>query len=305
MAKYIGKRFLYMVLTLFIIATITFFLMHSIPGDPFTDTKKLSPEIIANLNAKYGLDKPLIVQYGTYLKNLSKGDLGLSLKYKNRTINSMLAAGFPASARLGLSAVAIGLSLGLTFGIIAALHNKKFFDYLVIIIAVLGVAVPSFVFAGLFQYWFGVKLGWFPVAGWKDASYMVLPVLALGLRMIAFQARMMKTNMIEVMGMDYIKTAKAKGLSKGVIIRRHVIRNAILPVITVLGPLIAGVVMGSFVIEQVFGIPGMGKYFVTGVQQYDYTMILGTTIFYAALLIVMIFIVDIAYAFIDPRIKLD
>ncbi|MTI70138.1 MAG: ABC transporter permease [Firmicutes bacterium] len=305
MGRYIAKRFVYMLISLWVIATITFFLMHALPGDPFTDTKKLPPEIIANLKAKYNLDKPLIVQYFGYLKDVARGDLGLSLRYRNRTVNSMLAAGFPNSMKLGLAAVGIGLFFGLSFGIIAALNNKGFFDYFVIILAVLGVAVPSFVFAGLFQYFFAVKLSWFPVAGWKGPTYVILPAVALGLRLVAFQARMMKTNMIEVMGNDYIKTAKAKGLSQPAIVVKHVIRNAILPVITILGPLIAAIVTGSFVIETIFGIPGMGKYFVDSVNQYDYTMILGTTLFYAGLLIFMVFLVDIAYGFIDPRIRID
>lgn len=305
MGRYVAKRFLYMLISLWVIATVTFFLMHALPGDPFTDTKKLPPEIIENLKAKYNLDKPLIVQYFGYLKDVARGDLGLSLRYRNRTVNSMLRAGFPNSMKLGLAAVGIGVFFGLSFGIIAALNNKGFFDYFVIILAVLGVAVPSFVFAGLFQYFFAVKLSWFPVAGWKGPTYIILPALALGLRLIAFQARMMKTNMIEVMGNDYIKTAKAKGLSQPAIVVKHVIRNAILPVITILGPLIAAIVTGSFVIETIFGIPGMGKYFVDSVNQYDYTMILGTTLFYAGLLIFMVFLVDIAYGFIDPRIRVD
>lgn len=305
MGRYILKRFIFMFISLWIIATITFFLMHQLPGDPFTDTKKLPPEIIENLEAKYGLDKPLIVQYGRFLKNTAQGDLGLSLKYRNRTVNSMLAAGFPKSMKLGIFAVSIGLVFGLTFGVIAALNNKGFFDYFVIILAAIGVSVPNFVFAGLFQYWFARKLGWFPVAGWKGPIYIILPGVALGLRLIAYQARMMKTNMIEIMGSDYVKTARAKGLSKPAVVIKHVIRNAILPVITILGPLIASIVTGSFVIEQIFAIPGMGKYFVDAVNQYDYTMILGTTLFFASLLIFMVFVVDIMYGFIDPRIRLD
>lgn len=305
MGRYIVKRVFFMIISLWLIATITFFLMHQLPGDPFSDTKKVPEEILKNLEAKYGLDKPLIVQYGTFLKNAAKGDLGLSLRYRNRTVNSILAQGFPNSMKLGLWAVAIGVFFGLTFGIIAALNNKGFFDYFVIILAVVGVSVPNFVFATLFQYFFAVELRWLPVAGWKGPMYMVLPVLALGLRLIAFQARMMKTNMIEIMGSDYVKTAKAKGLSKTAVVIKHVIRNAILPIVTMLGPLIAGIVTGSFVIEQIFAVPGMGKFFVDAVNQNDYTLILGTTLFYASLLIFMVFVVDILYGFIDPRIRLE
>jgi len=300
MGRYIIKRLIFMFISLWLIATITFFLMHQLPGDPFSDGKKVQPEILKNLEAKYGLDKPLIVQYGRFLKTTAQGDLGLSLKY-----NSMIAQGFPKSLTLGLWAVAVGLVFGLSFGIIAALNNKGFFDYFVIILAVLGVSVPNFVFASIFQYFFAREFGWFPVAGWKGPMYMVLPVLALGLRLIAFQARMMKTNMIEIMGSDYVKTAKAKGLSKTSVVIKHVIRNAILPIVTMLGPLIAGIVTGSFVIEQIFAVPGRGKFFVDAVNQYDFTLILGTTLFYAGLLIFMVFLVDILYGFIDPRIRLD
>lgn len=305
MARYIIKRFFYMFVSLWLIGTITFFLMHQLPGDPFTSTKKLDPQIMENLEARYGLDKPLIVQYGTFLKNTAKFDFGLSLKYRNRSVNDMIYDGFPKSLTLGLSAVAIGLVFGLSFGVIAALNNKGFFDYFVIIMAVVGVSVPNFVFASLFQYFMGREWGLFPVAGWKGPEYMVLPIVALGVRLIAQQARMMKTNMIEVMGSDYVKTAKAKGLTKTTVVMKHVIRNSILPIVTMLGPLIAGIVTGSFVIEKIFSIPGMGKFFVDAVNQYDYTLILGTTLFYAALLIFMVFLVDILYGFIDPRIRID
>jgi len=306
MGRYIIKRIFFMIISIWLIATITFFLMHQLPGDPLASGgKRLEPEIRRNLEAKYGLDKPLIVQYGYFLKNAVKGDFGLSMVYKTRTVNDIIFEAFPKSMTLGLWAVGIGLFFGLTFGIIAALNNKGFFDYFVIILAVVGVSVPNFVFASLFQYVFGRELGWFPVAGWNGPIYMVLPVLALGLRLIAYQARMMKTNMIEIMGSDYVKTAKAKGLSKTSIVIKHVIRNAILPIITLLGPLIAAIVTGSFVIERIFAIPGMGKFFVDAVNQYDYTLILGTTLFYAMLLIFMVFLVDIIYGFVDPRIRID
>ncbi|RKD28995.1 ABC transporter permease [Thermohalobacter berrensis] len=305
MGKYITKRLIYMVISIWLIATVTFFLMHAIPGDPFTDSKKLPPEIMENLKRKYNLDKPLIVQYFLYLKNLAKGDLGISLRYKNRTVNGILFSAFPNSAKLGLAAVGVGVTLGLTLGIIAALNNKGFFDYFAILVAVIGVSVPSFVLAGMFQYWFGVQLEILPVAGWGKLKFMILPVFALGFRLIAFQARLMRTNMIEIMGQDYIKTAKAKGLSKPAIVVKHVIRNAILPVITVLGPLTAAIMTGSFVIESIFGIPGMGKYFVDAINQRDYTLILGTTLFYATLLIMMVFVVDILYGIVDPRIRID
>ncbi len=305
MLRYTLKRGLIALITIWVIITITFFLMHSIPGDPFTSEKRIPPEIMENLKRKYGLDKPLIVQYGKYLQNLLKGDLGDSMKYKTRTVNEMLKSSFPASAKLGLWATGIGAGLGILFGIIAALNRGKAFDYFVIVLAVIGVSVPGFVFAALFQYWFAAKLGWFPVARWGTAKHYVLPVAALGFGMIAYIARMMRTSMLDVLGQDYVRTAKAKGLSKSVVTWKHTIRNAILPIVTILGVMIAGVVVGSFVVESIFAVPGMGKYYVQSIKQNDYTLILGTTIFYAIILVIMMYIIDLFYGVVDPRIRLD
>lgn len=305
MLKYTLKRGVISILTIWVIITITFFLMRAIPGDPFTDEKKIPPEIMANLEAKYGLDKPLIVQYGIYLKNLLKGDLGDSMKYKSRSVTSILNTGFPVSAKLGLMAAALGTSLGILGGIIAALNRGRTFDFFIIILAVIGVSVPNFVFAALFQYTFGSKLGWFPVARWGTPSHYVLPVLSLGLGMVAYIARMMRTSMLDVLSQDYVKTAKAKGLSKFTIVSKHTVRNAILPIITILGALIAGVVVGSFVIESIYAIPGIGGYYVQSIQESDYTLILGTTVFYASILVIMMYFIDIIYGLVDPRIRLD
>ena len=283
MLKYTLKRGVISLLTVWVIVTITFFLMHAIPGDPFTDEKKIPEEIMLNLKAKHGLDKPLVVQYGIYLKNLLKGDLGDSMKYKSRSVNTILTTGFPVSAKLGLMAATLGTVLGVVGGIIAALNRGKFFDYLIIILAVIGVSVPSFVFAALFQYGFGSKLQWFPVARWGTPAHYVLPVLSLGLGMVAYIARMMRTSMLDVLGQDYVKTAKAKGLSRNAIVIKHTVRNAILPIITILGALIAGVLVGSFVIESIYAIPGIGGYYVQSIQESDYTLILGTTVFYRCL----------------------
>ncbi|SDZ08990.1 oligopeptide transport system permease protein [Proteiniborus ethanoligenes] len=305
MLKYTLKRGIIALLTIWIIITITFFLMHAIPGDPFTNEKKIQPQIMENMKKKYGLDKPLIVQYGKYLQNLLKGDLGDSMKYKNRSVNDMLKTSFPVSAKLGMAAVCIGAGLGITFGIIAALNRGKTFDYFVIFLAVIGVSVPNFVFAALFQYVFGAKLKWLPVARWGSFEHYILPVTALGFSMIAYIARMMRTSMLDVLSQDYIRTAKAKGLSRKDVTWRHTVRNAILPVVTIIGVMIAGVVVGSFVIESIYAVPGMGKYYVQSIQQNDYTLILGTTIFFAVILIVMMYLIDIVYGLIDPRIRLD
>lgn len=305
MAKYFLKRLLIALMTLWVIITITFFLMHSIPGDPFADEKRILPEIRANLEAKYGLDKPLIEQYFIYMKNLLQGDLGISLKYKNRSINEMIATGFPVSLTLGGSAALVGISMGVIFGIVAGIKRGQPADYFVIFIAILGVSVPSFVFASLFQYFFAARLKLFPVAGWGGLIYLILPSLALGLRMIAYIARMMRTSMLDVLGQDYIKTAKSKGLNNAEIIAGHTVRNAITPIITVTGVQVAGILVGSFVIENIFNIPGTGKYLVNAVKDSDYTVILGMTVFYAAILVLMMFVIDMLYVLVDPRVKLQ
>jgi oligopeptide transport system permease protein len=317
MLRYTLKRFGIMLLTIWIIVTITFFIMHLMPGDPFTSEKRIQPEILENMMAKYGLDKPLIVQYGTYLKQLVQLDLGDSFKYRGRSVNTILQTSFKVSGSLGIYAITLGAVLGIGFGIIAALNRGKFFDYFVIILAVLGVSVPNFVFATMFQYflgfklgelfkaWFGLYSGPFPIALWGTPAHYVLPVMALGAGYIAYIARMMRTSMLDVINQDYIRTAKAKGLSKRTVIWKHAIRNAILPIVTILGVAIAGVVVGSLVIENIFAIPGMGKYFVQSIMEHDYMMIMGTTIFYAVILIIMMFLIDVLYGVVDPRIRLD
>ncbi len=305
MLKYTIKRIFLALLTLWIIITITFCLMHAIPGDPFSKEKQIAPEIMANLEAKYGLDKPLSQQYLIYMKNLLHGDFGTSYKYANRSVNSLIKSGFPISLEVGAVACVFGIAVGLVFGVISGVNRGRLPDYLVIILSILCVSVPAFVFASLFQYAFAAKLRWFPVAGWKGPSYMVLPCLALGLRLIAHVARMMRTSMLDVLGQDYIVTAKAKGLTNGQVIRRHAIRNAIMPVISVCGSMIAGTIVGSFIIENIFNIPGLGKYLVNAVKESDYTMILGMTTFYAIVLVIVNFLVDMLYLAVDRRVKLD
>lgn len=284
MVKYTLKRLLMAVVTLWVIITMTFVLMHAIPGNPFADEKRIQPEIMANL---------------------VRGDFGVSLKYQNRTVNSLIAQGFPVSMTLGAAACLIGIGIGILFGIIAGINRGRLPDYAVIILSILGVSVPSFVFASIFQYIFGAKLQWAPVAGWGAPVFLILPTLALGLRMIAYIARMMRTSMLDVLSQDYIKTARAKGLTEGQVIRRHTIRNAITPIITVAGVMVAGTLVGSFVIENIFNIPGMGKYLVNAVKDSDYTVILGMTAFYAMILVAVTFVVDILYVIVDPRVKLD
>ncbi|MBT2688340.1 ABC transporter permease [Bacillus sp. ISL-47] len=304
MAKYIGKRLLYMILSLWMIVTATFFFMRIAPGNPFASEKKLPPEIEANLNAHFGLDKPWYAQYWEYLVRIVNWDFGPSFKYKSQTVNDLINEGFPVSFLLGMEAIFIAVAIGVLLGIIAALKHNRWPDYTAMIIAVLGISVPSFIMASFLQYFLAIKMGIFPVARWETFMHSVLPALALASTPMAFIARLTRSSMLEVLANDYIKTAKSKGLSSGVITVKHTVRNALLPVVTYMGPLTAGILTGSFVIEKIFGIPGLGAHFVTSINNRDYTVIMGVTVFYSILLLVSILLVDIAYGIIDPRIKL-
>jgi peptide/nickel transport system permease protein len=295
-----------MILTLWIIVTLTFAVMHLIPGDPFaSESDRLPPQVLANLQAKYHLDQPLPVQYGIYLKNLLSFDLGPSLKSDTRSVNDMIGDGFSASATLGLQAIVIALCFGILFGIIAALNRNKWPDYLFLGLAVVGIAIPSFLMAPLLINFLAIKIPLFPVATWGTWMHTVLPSLALAFSPLAIITRYMRSSMIEVMNQNYIRTAEAKGIPTALVVIRHGIRNAILPVVTFLGPLIASLITGTFVVEKIFAVPGIGKYFVDGIFNRDYPVILGTTIFYSTILITTILIIDIAYTLIDPRIKLS
>lgn len=302
MFRYIVRRLLVSLITIWILATLTFFLVRILPGDPFT-SEKITPEIKANMMKYYGLDKPLPVQYATYMGNLLKGDMGYSLRYKNREVNNIIADAFPASAELGIRSLIFSVSVGLVLGIIAALNHNKGWDYASMVIAVIGVSVPSFVVGALIQYLFGIKWKILPVAQWKSFAHTIMPTFSLGLGTLALIARLMRTSMLEVVGQDYIKTAKAKGLSPAQVTVKHQIRNAILPVVTVLGPLVAALLTGTFVVEQIFAIPGLGRHYVLSIQNLDYTMVMGLTIFFGAFLVAMNFLVDIAYGLVDPRIR--
>lgn len=310
MVKYILKRLGFSIVTLFVLITLTFFLMQLLPGDPFTGEKQIPEAIMANMRAKYGLDKPVWQQYLIYIGNVIQGDLGVSIVY-NRSINLMISESFFVSASLGIRSVIFAFIGGVLLGTLAALNRGKFWDSLTMFIAIVGVSVPSFVMASLLQYFLGLKLfqatglRLFAVSGWGAFNQQLLPVFALGLGTLASISRLTRTSMLDVLGQDYIKTAKAKGLGQSAIILKHALRNAIMPVVTILGPTIAGLLTGGFVVESVFSIPGLGRYFVQSVQSLDYTMIAGSTIFYGAFLILMNLVVDIAYCFIDPRVKLE
>lgn len=310
MLKYTLKRLGYAVLTLFALITLTFFMMRLLPGDPFLGDKTVSGAALANMQAKYGLDKPVIVQYFTYLGNCIRGDLGTSITY-NKSVNEIVSEAFKVSADLGIRALIFAVVAGILLGMVAAVKRGSAWDSASMFIAMIGVSVPSFIMGALFQYFLSLQLNkllgftLFPVQGWGTFSRTVLPSFALGLGSLATVSRLMRTSMLDVLNQDYIKTAKAKGLSQSKIIYRHTIRNAIMPVITIMGPTVASVLTGTFVIESIFNIPGLGKYFVMSIKDLDYTMISGTTVFYGALLILCTLIVDLLYGLIDPRVKLE
>ncbi|TJY42893.1 ABC transporter permease [Cohnella pontilimi] len=305
MVRYITVKLLYMLFTLFILATATFFLMKVIPGNPFLGEKKLPTQIYNNIMEKYGFDQPLYKQYLKYMNNLIHFDLGTSMKSTHLTVNKIIHSSFSNSAKLGIAAIIVSIIAGIGLGIISALYHGKVIDHFTSILAVIGVSIPSFVIGPLLQYFLGVKLGWFHVAGLKGPLDYIMPTITLSALPIAFIARLTRSNMIEVMNAEFIKTAKSKGLAKSFIIYHHALRNAILPVVTYLGPMTANIITGSVVVEAIFGIAGLGKYFIDSVTNRDYTLIMGVTLFYAAILMIMRFCTDVAYVFVDPRIKLS
>jgi ABC-type dipeptide/oligopeptide/nickel transport system permease component len=293
-----------LVVTLWVIITITFILMNLAPGSPLNKEGNQPAEVRANLERYYGLDKSFPEQYLKYFENLLHGDLGPSYFSKSRTVNEIIADHFPVSATLGAGALGFALFFGLLLGIVAALRRNTWVDYTATGIAVFGVSIPNLVLGPILIMIFAVGLGWFPIARWDSLASIVLPTVALGMHSTAVVARLMRSNMLEVLSQDYIRTAKSKGLTNLAVVWKHTVRNAIMPIISILGPLIASLLTGTFVIEQVFAIPGLGKYFVNSVTKRDYPVIMGTTIFFGAILIIANFIVDILYSIIDPRIKI-
>src|SRR5215210_2404529 len=304
MIRYVARRIVYMFIALFIIISITFFISKALPGDPFSDPK-LTPRIRAQLYEKYGLDEPLYVQYAKYMANVAQGDLGNSYFYESMPVSQLILQRLPISAFVGIQAVIFGLFIGIVLGIVAALWHNTLWDTLAVVIAILGVSVPSFVLGPVLQYWLGLKLGWFPVAYFESWIYSVLPSLALTVFVVSTVARFMRTEMLEVIGQDYITLARSKGLSGIAVILKHVIRNAMIPLVTVLAPLTIYIIVGSLVIEQIFVVPGVGEMFVQSVVVNDYSVILGTTIFFSVLFILALLIQDILYGVIDPRIRVS
>jgi len=303
MWKYILKRILLALFTVFLICVITFALMNAIPGGPFNKEKALSEATIASLNARYNLDKPLYIQFLMYMKNLLHGDFGVSLK-NGREIKGIIAESFPVSCRLGLSAVIVALIFGTIFGSLAALKRNKLTDRIIIFFSTLFTAVPSFVLATLLLLVFSIKLGWIPVWSVENTNYL-LPVIALAAYPMAYTTRLAKTSMLDALSQDYIRTAKAKGVSKYKVIFKHALRNSLLPIITYAGPEIAYIITGSMVVETVFTVGGIGSKFVSAITNRDYTMIMATTIFLATLMVVANVICDLLYKVVDPRIKYE
>ena len=304
MARYILKRVLISLVTIFAVITVTFFLIRLMPGGPF-DGDKMTPEVKANLNEKYGLDKPLLQQYGIYMGNLAKGDMGESMIFPGRSVNENIEYSFPTSAKLGVVSILFSVLTGVFFGIVAALKAGKWQDKVCMFLATIGMTVPSFVIGSVLIYFLTVELRLLPAVGFYGPENYIMPVLALSGSAMAFITRLTRTRLADVLKSDYIRTAKAKGLSRSKIIIKHALRNSLIPIVTYLGPLIAGVLTGSFVVEKMFAIPGLGNEFVLSVSGRDYTALLGITVFYCTLIVVSNLLVDILYGVIDPRIKVE
>jgi ABC-type dipeptide/oligopeptide/nickel transport system permease component len=307
---YVLKRLVQGVITIWFIATATFVAMHAVPGDPLSGEKIVNAEIRANLEARYGLDRPLLEQYGLFLGNMLRGDFGLSYTQENRRVNDIIREHFPVSATLGILAIVIATFAGVLWGALTAIYRNRLPDVVIMFFVIVGISVPSFVVAAVSQLvvvnanaWLGRSL--LPVAGWGTVWHMLVPALVLGLSTMAYLTRLMRSSMLEIVSSDFVRTARAKGLPPTRIFLKHELRNAILPVVTVLGPQIALITTGGFVVELVFAIPGLGRFFVEAVQQLDYTVIMGTTVFYGAFLVLMVIVVDVLYGFIDPRVALQ
>ncbi|MDP3660782.1 oligopeptide ABC transporter permease OppB [Phenylobacterium sp.] len=306
MLRFIGRRLLVAIPTLLLVVTVAFFMMRAAPGSPFDMDRKLSPEIERNVMAKYGMDRPLGEQYLTYLKGVAHGDLGPSLKYKDKSVLQILDENYGVSLTLGLSAILIAGIVGVTLGVLAALRQNQAIDYGVMTVAILGVCIPTFVTAPLLVLAFASKLGWLPSAGWNGGALpnLVLPIAVLALPQIAIISRLTRAGMIEVLHSNYVRTARAKGLPESRIVAKHALRAAILPLVSYLGPACAGLITGSLVVEKIFNLPGLGKFFVISALQRDYTVVMGMVIFYAALILALNLLADLLYATLDPRVRL-
>jgi oligopeptide transport system permease protein len=304
MLKYFLKRLLHGIPVLFVVATLTFIIMRLVPGGPFDQEKKLPPEILANIEAKYHLDQSVGVQYLFYLKQLVHGDMGPSYKYIGRDVTDIILDTFPVSITLGLLAMLIVIGIGVPVGVWSAYRQNSIVDQVFMFFATLGISIPSFVLGTILVWVMSNKLQWLPPALWEGPRYMILPAIALGAPFTGYVARLIRSTVLEVLASDYIRTARAKGLTETTILLKHTLKNSIFPVISVLGPLTAGLVTGSFVIEFIFSIPGMGSFFITAVTNRDYPLIMGVTLVYAVLIVVANIFVDMIYMWLDPRVRL-
>ena len=304
MAKYLLKRIFYMILTLFLVATITFFLMKMMPGSPYANEAKMTATQKAIMNKQYGLDKPVIEQYITYLAGAAHGDFGISFQYSNQPVSSLIGARLGASAQLGLQALVVGVILGIIIGSIAAMNQGTWIDSTATIVSIIGKSVPNFVLAVLLQYYIGLKLGWFPIAGWGEAAQTIMPTIALSVGPLAETARFIRTEMVDTLSSDYVELGKAKGLSRIEVIRKHTLRNSIIPLVTLIGPYAVALMIGSMVIENIFNIPGIGEQFTKSILTNDYPTIMGVSMVYCFGLVVILLLTDIVYSLIDPRIRL-
>ena len=304
MAKYLLKRIFYMILTLFLVATITFFLMKMMPGSPYANEAKMTATQKAIMNKQYGLDKPVIEQYITYLAGAAHGDFGISFQYSNQPVSSLIGARLGASAQLGLQALVVGIILGIIIGSIAAMNQGTWIDSTATIVSILGKSVPNFVLAVLLQYYIGLKLGWFPIAGWGEAAQTIMPTIALSVGPLAETARFIRTEMVDTLSSDYVELGKAKGLSRIEVIRKHTLRNSMIPLVTLIGPYAVALMTGSMVIENIFNIPGIGEQFTKSIMTNDYPTIMGVSMVYCFGLVVILLLTDIVYSLIDPRIRL-
>ena len=305
MLKYIGKRVMGMLVTMWVIITLTFLLMHAVPGSPLNTEQTTNDAVRANMEEHFGLNDPLYIRYFDYLKSLAQFDFGPSIKQHPTSVNELISRGFPVSLELGITALVVAIISGITLGIFAALRRNGVIDYGMMTFAVIGISVPNFILATLLIYQVAGQWRLLPVGTWASWKHMILPALALGTTPMAIIARLTRSSMVEVLTQDYIRTAKAKGLSPFKIVIKHALRNSLLPVVTILGTLVASILTGSFVIERIFAIPGMGRYFVESINSRDYPVIMGTTIFYSGILMIMLLIVDVLYGILDPRIKLN
>ena len=306
MFRFLLRRLAIAVPTLFLVVTLSFFMMRMAPGSPFQGDRRLTPEIEKAVNAKYGLDKPLAVQYATYLGGVLHGDFGPSLKYRDKSVAEIIGQGLPKSLIVGGSALLLGTLVGMALGIAAALRQNRAADYIVTTIAIAGICIPTFILGPLLVLVFGSRLGWLPIAGWGGGSprYLVLPVIVMALPLVAVISRLTRAGMIEVLRSNYVRTARAKGLSETAIVLHHALRGAVLPLVSYLGPASAGMISGSLIVEQVFNLPGLGKNFVTSAMQRDYTVVMGVVILYATLILVLNLVADVVYALLDPRVEL-